>query len=238
MTVINIIYEELIEGIPESITADFVAVGPHITIVEADGFTGVAETVIDENRPRIEKSPYSGKSLHSLAKLVYSWNFTEASIGLAAICAFYNRANDGTAASFRYLKREVSEKHVVMTRQIPYLVRYLSDCQLSLVSHIPEIGEFLYSASEELCPKADCVILGGNTIITKEFPHLMDLSKGRKLILAGFGVPAAAVFPNHSVSIASLCVKDSVRCRELALGGAQASELLSVCCLLKMEGQE
>lgn len=101
--VINTIYEELIEGIPESITADFVAVGPHITIVEADGFTGVAETEIDENRPRIEKSPYSGKSLHSLAKLVYSWNFTEASIGLAAICAFYNRANDGTAASFRYL---------------------------------------------------------------------------------------------------------------------------------------
>lgn len=235
---INYIYDSLIKGIPECVTASFVAVGPHITIVESDGFTGIAGTVIDENRPRTESAPYSGKSLRSLAELIYSWNFTEASIGLAAICAFYNRTDTGVSASFRYLKRETSGKYVVITKQAPYITKHLSDCQLSAVSRTPEIGEFLYTATEELCPKADYVILDGDAIVSKELPHLMEISKSSELILAGFGVPLSDVFRKQGISTAALCVTDIKRCRELALAGVEASEMLSVCTLVKMEVQK
>ena len=78
-------YDELISGIPEDIIVDECIQGTVWTWLSAGPYCGVALTVKLETMPRMSASSPVGRSLRSVAEGVRSWNFTEASAGMAAI---------------------------------------------------------------------------------------------------------------------------------------------------------
>lgn len=84
------IYDQLISQIPQDLTVDEVIAGTSWTLVRSGTNVGVAMTVKTATTPPISKSSFIHEPLRNVAASVKSWNFIEASIGLAAINAYYN----------------------------------------------------------------------------------------------------------------------------------------------------
>ncbi len=83
-------YDELIAGIPEDVIVDDCIHGTVWTWLSAGPYCGVALTVKVESMPRMSAASPVGRSLREVAEGAKSWNFMEASEGMAAINAFYN----------------------------------------------------------------------------------------------------------------------------------------------------
>lgn len=236
------VYKELINEVPKDITIDFVVVGAYLTLVEAAGVVGLSETVRDERRPRKIGYSLAGMSLWEAANLVCSWNLEEASIGLAALCAAFNTPKAVQKRSrrspFQFLKKKTRGLRVGMTENIPYLNKLICEsAQLSLFEEDPAPGSYPAGAQDALLGGQDLVLLGGNSIASKELPRILDLVKEpSKVMLAGFGIPMSKVLLENGVGrLAGLCVTEGEVCKEMVLGGTRPEELFSVCALCEME---
>ena len=83
------LYDELIEGVDAGERVLGMCEGSHWTCVEASCGTGVAATCKGGGRERL--SPLAGKPLRDVAALAKSWDFETASVGVAALNAWYNQ---------------------------------------------------------------------------------------------------------------------------------------------------
>ena len=84
------LYNHLIEGIPEDIAVRDYCLGLNWSYVEADCGCGVAFTARNGAK-RTFKSDLRGKTLREVAELSKSWCFEEATLGIAALNAWYAR---------------------------------------------------------------------------------------------------------------------------------------------------
>ena len=84
------LYNRLIEGIPEDIAVRDYCLGTHWSYVEADCGMGVSFTCKGGAR-RACKQDLRGTGLREMAELAKSWCFEEATLGVAALNAYYAR---------------------------------------------------------------------------------------------------------------------------------------------------
>ena len=145
------LYDELIEGIPSDLTADEILVCRARTMVRCEIGCGMAMTLDSGAFPsQIQGSPI-GSSLRDLAALIKSWNFTDASIGLAAMNAYYNSEShvhelkariskmcpdnqNQTEDAFLYYQPLVAGKKVATIGHFAYLDRRFAPiCDLSIL---------------------------------------------------------------------------------------------------------
>lgn len=82
------LYDELIDAMPSGITVHDYCLGAHWTYIVADCGMGIAKTVRGGGKSRFKQSPVD-VDLKTLAALAKSWNWLEASLGVAAINAYY-----------------------------------------------------------------------------------------------------------------------------------------------------
>jgi hypothetical protein len=93
------LYDRLIEDIPAGLRVDEALQGGHWNMVRSGSRIGLAmdgSRLVPETRPRTITPPFTGMELRDLAhggrcaQAAKSWNFAEASVGMAAIgaCAF------------------------------------------------------------------------------------------------------------------------------------------------------
>ncbi|MDR1899358.1 MAG: DUF4213 domain-containing protein, partial [Treponema sp.] len=101
------LYDALIEGIPPHYRVDEVLRGRRWTMVRSGNGVGLAMTVHEATRPGGVAVPCEGMALRELAAAAKSWNFAEASLGMAAINAYWNSAERGAVA--RALERGPTE---------------------------------------------------------------------------------------------------------------------------------
>ena len=84
------LYDRLIEGIPADLRAEEILVCRSRTMVRSESGCGIAMTVDGEAFPSCMPERPVGKLLRDVAGLVKSWNYLDASVGLAAMNAWYN----------------------------------------------------------------------------------------------------------------------------------------------------
>ena len=84
------IYDNLINGIPENFVVDDVISGSGSSYVRSGKGSGMAGFRRCETRMPMVTKNLIGAPLREAAACVKSWNFVEASIGVAAINAYYN----------------------------------------------------------------------------------------------------------------------------------------------------
>lgn len=85
------IYDGLIEAIPEEVQVLECQAGVSWTMVcSSQGGVGLAHTVKQASLPFEYRGALKHAPLRSLARCIKSWNLVEASIGMAAINAWYN----------------------------------------------------------------------------------------------------------------------------------------------------
>lgn len=210
------LYDGLIEGIPEEITVDSVTVGLAWTVVAAGKYCGAAMTVMEQefNSKMIETG--KGQPLKYLASLAKSWDFIEASIGVAAINAYYNNKETwrkftrgknvpwkiiGAENAFDGYAEAVKSKKVAVIGHFKQLEKYLHKAgKISIMERKPSGSDYPDSACEYLLPEQDFVFITGSTMINKTLPRLLQLSGNAEVVLVGPSTPMAPILFEYGVS--------------------------------------
>jgi uncharacterized protein (DUF4213/DUF364 family) len=167
--------------------------------------------------------------LRELASAAKSWNFAEASLGVAAINAYWNNPAHGELAkalqgknfsAFEVWQDRVAGKKVAVIGHFPHLERTLGKvCDLSILEKRPLPGDYPDSACEFLLPLQDYVFATGVTLINKTLPRLLELSRRQGLILVGPSVPLAPLLFDWGVrDLQGMVVTDPERCRGVITG--------------------
>jgi uncharacterized protein (DUF4213/DUF364 family) len=220
------LYDALIEGIPPSYRVDEVLRGNHWTMVRPGDAVGIAMTVHEESRPAGAPFPGAGTALRDLAAAAKSWNFAEASLGMAAINTYWNSAEHAAVAralergeteAFSAWRDRVRGKKAAVIGHFPRLEEKLGAvCELSILEKRPLPGDYPDSACEFLLPLQDFVFATGVTLTNKTLPRLLELAGDAGIILTGPSVPLAPLLFDWGVrDLQGFAVTDPALCRKL-----------------------
>lgn len=239
------LYDRLIEGVPADVQVRRVCLGASWTYVEAECGTGVAMTCTGGGSPTT-KEPLVGQSLRSVAALAKSWNWEEATFGVAALNAWYSRrelldpmgatyddegvqpaGHERAADAFAVYAPRMAGKNVCVVGHFPHVERIAQErgghltvleraCSSPLDTPDP--------ACEYVVPEQDYLFMTGVTLINKTQPRLLDLARmsGRThTVLVGPSVvPAAFMFDEGVECLAGSVVADPEGVRTLVERGA------------------
>lgn len=235
------IYDQLISQIPQDLTVDEVIAGTSWTLVRSGTNVGVAMTVKTATTPPISKSSFIHEPLRNVAASVKSWNFIEASIGLAAINAYYNskeqiRKNiieSEPQANWHISYEDVFDlcsgnlkgKKIAVIGHFPYLEeRVCADNETVILERNPQYGDYPDTACEYLLPLQDYVFITGSAFINKSMPRLLQLSEKAKIVLVGPSVPMTSLLFDYRVfELSGFVVSNPLLCREIISGGNMTS---------------
>jgi uncharacterized protein (DUF4213/DUF364 family) len=231
------LYDELIEGIDPSATADKIIRGAYQTLVISGEGYGICNTMDDTWRPSVLPSKSLGMPLRDLAACVKSWNFSEASIGLAALNAWYNEKSrlkasgvevsdlrhteDRTNDPFITYQRDVRGKTVTVVGHFPYIEQLFAPvCTLRIIEKfMPKDGDYPEQAAEYLLPESDFVFISSYTFVEKQLPRYLELSRGAKVTLVGPATTMAPQLARYGIAdLSGFVVKDFPAAERVALG--------------------
>ena len=239
------LYDELIAGVPEDVLVRDYCYGKKWSFVEAECGMGVSYSVAGGALFGSAEN-FRGKPLRALAELSKSWCFEDASLGVAALNAWYSRKSlvDALGAEYEECGRdpEVGKRMDAFTRLRPEIeaVEGASVCVVGHFPHVERIAEYANltvlerncrdrldapdSACEYVLPEQDYVFLTGTTVINKTAPRLLQLSANAKVGMLGPSVvPAEALMRAGVGLLASSVVVDPEQARYAVCGGAYQS---------------
>lgn len=198
-------YDSLIEPIPDDVKIEDYFAGIRWTSVTVCGCTGATATNPLQTIPRTEKNILD-MSWKEAAGLIKSWNFTEASIGAAAVNAYYNQPDRISRlereGAIRMLSREdafmahsedIKGKKVATIGHFCFAEEYFKEAKSCVIlERNPKDGDYPDSACEYVLSDRDYVFITGFTLVNKTLPRLLELSRSAKVILVG---PSVALAP-------------------------------------------
>lgn len=199
-------YDELYIGIPSGILVEGCVVGKLWTTVRANGNIGVARTLGDTS---VDLNALSQSVIGQPLREVANWmkwdDLVRASIGVAALNAFYNSAEHlETLNAPPAFQNELCGKKVAIIGELPNLEAGLKACADLTVLSLPESREL--SAEYAAAMTGDFVFISGDALTNQTLPALLALvGADTKVSLAGVSVPAAPVMfafgnPIHNLS--------------------------------------
>ncbi|WP_332450297.1 DUF364 domain-containing protein [Methanoculleus sp.] len=237
------LYDALIEGIPDDIVVEDMALGGELTYVEANGGIGIAGYRYYIQRAPMMTENRIGKSLKEIAGCVKSWNLWEASIGNAAINAWYNHPDTARSAGIEVAEKKrveerlkdpfiksqnlVKGKKVCVVGHFPFLEKLIAPVSdMSIIEWDPEEGDYPYSACEYLLPESDYVFLTCAAVSDKTMPRLLELSENAKgVTIVGPGTPLSSVFFDYGVSDLSGFVATDAALAKRIIRGAESQRI-------------
>jgi len=229
------LYDNLIEGIPESLSVASCYAGCSWSTVTSDeNKIGISFTIPITSRAYLTQRPIVGSKLRDVALLSKSWNFVEAALGVAAINAYYNQRERvaGFAVkhpaitevqrdSFDIYREEIAGRKVTVVGHFPRLTERLEDiCDLTILERQPQQGDLPDSACEYILGEQEYVFITGSTMINKTLPRLLTLSQNAKTIIVGPSTPLTPIMYGHGVDgLSGLIVDDAQRCEDVLREG-------------------
>jgi len=206
------IYDRLIEGIDPGATAVACLVGSTWTVVDSDGM-GLAMTYRAGAHEDNPLSSLSGRPLRELATHVKSWDLRRASLGMAAINAFYNAPwrveswlgrpleEVRSSGAFTSTLGEMTGKKVAVIGHFPGLDAAKQRCTLTVLERVPQDDDLPDFAAEYVLPEQDFVFITGTALTNKTLPRLLALSSGAIVALVGPSVPLVPWWFDNGVSL-------------------------------------
>ena len=230
------LYDALIDGIDPCFCADEIVCGWSLSYVRSQGGLGLGAYLEGDSRSPLTSHNLIGRPLKEIAACIKSWHYPEASIGMAAITAYYNHpqiaakhgltlkpashAEDRTNDPFIVYQRELRDKKVAVMGHYPYVEQLLGPvCDLVTIDRAPERGEYPLPAAEYLLPEQEAVIIPPNFLLTKMLPRLLELSRQARVILVGPTLPLTPIFKEFGVSeLSGLLIRDPDRASRIVSG--------------------
>ena len=203
------IYDALVAGVPEGPVVADVVVG-HWTGVRAKIPGAIADAIgiamAHDCGPRAPADAWRlrGRPLREVAAYAMSWDLRLASVGVAALNAWYSRpervdalpglvrgATDGFfthAAPRMAVRRTVVVGHFAAIDSLPG--------DVTVLERRPRGTDLPDSAAEYVLPGADLVVVTGSALVNKTLPRLLELARDAEVHLVGPSVvPAPDAYP-------------------------------------------
>jgi uncharacterized protein (DUF4213/DUF364 family) len=217
------LYDDLIATIPPDIMVRDCCVGTFWTYVDADCCIGVSHTFTGGGK-RTHEGLFSGLPLREVAALSKSWNWKEASLGIAALNAWYSQKEkvralggvfeeeekdplDGSVSHsnkdpFYGMKDVYRGKKVTVIGHFPDVEAMADDCELTVLErNCRSPLDTPDPACEYLLPSQDFVMATGTTLINKTAPRIFALSQNATLILVGPSVVPSPLLFDYGVNV-------------------------------------
>ncbi|HHU85988.1 MAG: Rossmann-like domain-containing protein [Pelotomaculaceae bacterium] len=230
------IYDALIDGIPEDLIVDELISGYEASYVRSGNGAGIAYLRDYQTRMPMFTKNLIGAPLREVAGAVKSWNFVEASAGLAAINAYYNnpetarangvnfsdarRVEDRMNDPFIMYQNEIKGKRVAVIGHFPYLESLFEPiCDLSIISWNPQEGDYPLPACEYILPECHYVFIYSSCITDKTMPRMLELAKRARVTVVGPSTPLAPVLFDYGISeLSGFIIKDNALARRITAG--------------------
>ena len=236
------LYDLLLDGIPEGIAVTDFCLGYNWTYVEAECGMGLAHTVRGGAKTRFRDDPCS-LELKELAQLVKSWSFVDASLGAAALNAWYTRPDrlrdlgvfsnseqeeqtdeDRDASNpFHGLLDRMAGKKVTVVGHFPNVAALAGACELTVLER--DCNSRLDTpdpAAEYVVPSQDYLLVTGTTLINKTAPRLLELGRSAYTVMTGPTTPAADLLFEFGVDVlAGSAVVDPDPAKAAIKGGSK-----------------
>ncbi|HML37961.1 MAG TPA: DUF364 domain-containing protein [Bacillota bacterium] len=240
------IYDELIRGIPESWKTEEIVRGSSFAYVRSEGGLGIAGNVDYDYRMPVSSKNMEGASLREVAELIKSWNFYEATVGHAALNAYYNNPNvaresgapvkdsmhveDRIYDPFIMNQNEIKGKSVTVLGHFPYIENMFEPvCDVKVIrGEIPLDGDYPVTAAEYLIPESEFVFIGSACFVEKTLPRLLELSKNaQKVTIVGPSTTMAPLLFEYGVGdLSGYVIKDTERAARI-IKGAENGKIYS-----------
>lgn len=221
------LYDRLIEEITTDICVDHIHIGETWTIVRAGPYCGIAITVNEQNQPLPSCNQWVGQKLSAVASLCKSWNFFHASVGTAALNAFYNAPDrvfsipgiSMTRNAFTDYAHSVKNKKAAIVGHFTNLERFLTGAEVVVLERRPKEGDYPDSACEYLLPLQDYTFITGSAFVNKTLPRLLELSSGGQSIVLGPSTPMSPVLFEYGADELSGLALTALSAEEIELVG-------------------
>lgn len=230
------LYKQLVEGVPAGIAVKDFCVGSHWTYVEAESGCGMALTLGGGLGKFRLGSNAIGMELRDMAALSASWNFAEASVGVAALNAWYSSPENAAAAGmvidekgtndgFELYRRICAGKRVTVVGHFPLIERLADECELTVLERNPHGDDVPDPGCEYIIPHQDFTFLTGITLTNKTMPRLLQLAQqsgGSCIVVGPSVVPAPVLFEYGVDCLAGSVIVDPERAKA-AIAHAETS---------------
>lgn len=203
--------KEIIGALPKDpIPVRQVIVGVHWTLV-ASRFCGLSSTTVrdeqhGQSRVR-DVGSLTEKSAQELATWALSDNFTEASIGLAAINSLLELDEKSLKEinASEVIAREGKGKNVAVVGHFPFIESMKSIARNCWVIEKRPFGDdFTEESASEFLPQADVIAITGTTFINHTIENLLQLCPPTSLIMIlGPSTPMTPLLFNHGITFLS-----------------------------------
>lgn len=242
------LYDQLIEGIPADVKVTDHCLGICWSYVEAECGMGVAYTCRGGSVKATDKRDLRGLSLREAASLAKSWRFEEATLGIAAMNAWYARPALVDEMGAQYDEpvelpdgtiRKMDAFEVMRPRIEAFATEHGRPANVVVVGHFPHVDRIAEYANltvlerncrneldtpdpacEYLMPEADYAYITGVTLENKTAPRLLELAKDAFVTMVGPSVVMSpALFENGVDMAAGSIVLDPERTRHAVYAG-------------------
>lgn len=225
------LYDELIAGIPEGATVQDYCLGPHWSCVIADCGGGIAYTC--KGGRKYKPRDMRGASLREMAALSKSWSFEEATLGIAALNAYYSQPSMPIMQNAIYEDEDPAHTDRVERKDAfalfrPQIEESGPDTKVVVIGHFPNVESIAgYAdltvlerncqkpvdtpdpACEYILPQTDYLFVTGVTLTNKTAPRVLELSRNAFSVMVGpSAIPSQALFNRGLNNVAGRVVQD------------------------------
>ena len=215
------LYDSLIENMQEDIKINDLVIGTEFAMVISDCGAGISRVLNDKRFP-FENKIKPNMKLKDLAKSIKSWNFVEASLGLAAINAFYNSNQPRENLVLEKIKHpfvsiiDQDDRVAVVDAVLENKENIQKSYDADFFNRKMEDGDYIITAFEYLVDEYDSIYLGGNLIINKHIMKIAGDSKGKKSVLCDISTPLSLDFKKVGIDeIGGFIIDDIDKCFDL-----------------------
>lgn len=210
------VYDALVEGVASSDTVEKTYLGERWALVETANSSGMA--MFTEGHSIHPMFPsMEGLSLHKAAGAVRSWNLEEASLGLAAVNAFYNTPERLDALGARVSMDVFYSDGIDLNGLTVGIIGHMHGPRglreqakaVYTLERSPQEGDYPDSACDLFLPRCDLVLVTGSSLVNKTLPHLLELCEKATVILTGPSVPLCPALLDFGIDrIAGMAIAD------------------------------
>lgn len=238
------LYDALIDGVPDGIGVTAAIVNNWAAVATDIGTAGVAMTY--PGGPDVDPALWDviGADLRTVAAYARSWNLRLASLGVAALNAWYATPDRiaavpgtrrGPDANFFHRYRPPADGGRTA------FVGHFSDIdalpreRIDVLERSPRGADLPDTAAEFVLPDARVVVITGSTVVNKTLPRLLALSHAARVHIVGpTAPPAPGCYPPCVREICgSVVVDPEAALRHVGLGlrhlvGEEAMEMFAM----------
>ncbi len=230
------LYDDLIDALPQGLLVTGALIS-HFACVSTEAGVGVAMGEAGGPRAPWAERQVVGRDIRTVAALAKSWDLELASLGVAAMNAWFNteqrvrkyRLVGGESGCFELYSDAVARRRVAVVGHFGGFERLARASDLIVLEREPRESDLPDPACEYVLADREDVFLTGVTLTNKTMPRLLDLASGARVVLLGPTAPfAPEVYGERVSAISGSWVSNDEMCWSMAGAGARMRDMKQV----------